>query len=398
MISPNSSPLKIGALGLDARAINLFRMFLRGPCHNQAVIVEGDDDAEAYLIDLDTLNGHKLLAHHRETFPDHPYIVLSLKHHPDSQEHIFVQKPAKAPGLLSAIAQAKAKVLARMQPVHHVPVKPAPSAPVKVVTAKENTDGSVHKVAMLLDEQRFNSYLGSRPDIDPSNPAQLQSLFYEPREYLQGHIERACQLALASRRAIAMETPWKTIIVLPEQRLIRVDADEAQLRAACGIPFRKITSLETGADLDQSVSKISELDDRHVAQLLEEGKCVSLDGFVWKVALWSSKGRIPWSVDIRQQAYLIRWPNFPRLLITPHAMRIAALLHQKPCNLFEAARALGIRQQYVFAFFSAAFAQGLTETRPVPDVPKKVAESTPQPEKAARNSLLRKILNRLKMI
>ncbi len=52
-----SDPLRIAVLGLDERALNLFRMFFRGPCQNLATIIDQEKEADAFLIDLDTQQG-----------------------------------------------------------------------------------------------------------------------------------------------------------------------------------------------------------------------------------------------------------------------------------------------------------------------------------------------------
>jgi hypothetical protein len=84
-----------------------------------------------------------------------------------------------------------------------------------------------------------------------------------------------------------------------------------------------------------------------------------MDAFLWKLACWASKGRYPKSIDINQPVYLKSWPNFTRLLVTPHALRISALLIQSPRTLTNVAQVLNIKPQYVFVFISAACALGL---------------------------------------
>ena len=87
----------------------------------------------------------------------------------------------------------------------------------------------------------------------------------------------------------------------------------------------------------------------------------SLDSFLWKLALWTSKGRLPINANLYTRFYLTRWPNMARLLLTPHSMRVAALMVSGPRTLLNIAEVLGIRQQYVFAFFSATMALGIVE-------------------------------------
>jgi hypothetical protein len=125
-----------------------------------------------------------------------------------------------------------------------------------------------------------------------------------------------------------------------------------------------------------------------------------LDAFLWKVALFTSKGRLPRGVDLEQGFFLKRWPGMTRLMLPPHAMRIAAMLTQRPYSLFDVARQMNVRQQYVFAFVSAAHALGLIGQQPL------MAERQTEPESAQlsavtkpeRQSLFKKILSRLKFV
>jgi hypothetical protein len=84
-----------------------------------------------------------------------------------------------------------------------------------------------------------------------------------------------------------------------------------------------------------------------------------LEAFLWKLACWTSMGRYPKGLDHTKPVYLKNWPNFTRLLVTPHALRIAALLVQHPRTMGDVAQKLNIKPQYVFIFISAACAIGL---------------------------------------
>lgn len=88
-------------------------------------------------------------------------------------------------------------------------------------------------------------------------------------------------------------------------------------------------------------------------------KFQNMDAFLWKLACWTSKGRYPYSINYEQPIFLKNWPNFSRLLITPHALRIAALLIKGPRTMVNIAQVLNIKPQYVFVFVSATHAVGL---------------------------------------
>lgn len=463
-----SGPLRVVVLGLDERAKNLFRMFFRGPCQNQATIVEHENEADAFLIDLDTQQGTKILAQQRENHPERVFITLSVKDQPEETGVVAVKKPAQAQSMTAAIEKARAmaqqsapasatpkqknslfswasrkasseakpnppppppksppvqtkppvdpkRPLPAPQPSRPAPA-PAANSPaasanttaqanstpqgMKIVARPDKDDTTVHKVAMLLDEQGFKSYLGHRDDIDPSKPDQLASILYDPKVFLLGHVQSAVKVALARNEPIRLETPWKNITVLPQEGLIHIQADEAQVRAACGIPFRNIVGVDVDAISLQQVVNMKPVSGTELEEILNSKDLVRLDSFLWKIALFTSKGRLPKGVDLQQGFYLKRWPGMTRLMLPPHAMRIAALLTQQPYSLFDISRRMGIRQQYVFAFVSAAHALGLIGQQPIPVE----SERPPQTEKAAarlqpeRKSLFKKILSRLKLI
>lgn len=442
-----SDPLRLVVLGLDERAQNLFRMFFRGPCQNQAVIVEQEKDAEAFLIDLDTQQGARLLAQQRENHPERVFIVLSVKDQAEIEGTVFVKKPAQAQSMTVAIEKARnlaksAKPKAKTSlfgwatrkakdssPATAETKKPADAAPERrpspppretpaksdsppakkveappgmKVVARPDQETTVHKVAMMLDEQGFKSYLGHRDDIDPNNIEQLASAFYDPKIYLQGHVQAAIKVAFARNEPVRMETAWKNIVILPQHGLIHIAADEAQVRAACGIPFRSIIGVDIDAAGSQQPVNIKPITNEAELEEILNSKdhLTRLDAFMWKIALLTSKGRLPKGVDINEGFVLKRWPGMTRLMLPPHAMRIAASLVQKPCSLFDAAHRMGVRQQYVFAFVSAAHALGLIEQQPLPSAVDMQSElekpaAATQPE---RKSLFKKILSRLKLI
>jgi hypothetical protein len=122
-------------------------------------------------------------------------------------------------------------------------------------------------------------------------------------------------------------------------------------------------------------------------------KCQSMEAFVWKLAIWTSKGRFPDVIDIHNQVYLKRWPNFTRLVVTPHALRIAALLMQGPRSMLNIASVLNIKPKFVFVFVSACYALDLMgQSQRKSDelvVPEKI-------EPTKKQILFSKILNKLR--
>jgi hypothetical protein len=129
-----------------------------------------------------------------------------------------------------------------------------------------------------------------------------------------------------------------------------LDVDENQVRAFAGLAIKSTLGSK------MSVTPLSQ-DMTDMEKSLE--RFHSMDAFLWKSACWASKGRYPSTIDIKQPVYLKSWPNFTRLLVTPHALRIAALLIQGPRTLPNVAEVLNIKPQYVFVFISAACSLGI---------------------------------------
>jgi hypothetical protein len=212
----------------------------------------------------------------------------------------------------------------------------------------------------LLDEIGFVDYVGAQSDIDPRDRNELKTAQYDFRRYFQGYLENACRKAVESNRVLQLNTGWKPVTIFPQTREVWVDADDQQFRSFCLVPIHSIAD-QGFADSDKGPISISPVYDLDVAaeQFADSSKLQRMESLIWKVALWTSAGRIPEGVDLFRPVYLRHWPNFPRLLVFPYALRIASLLSEHPRSLMNLSRALNIRQQYVFAFYSAARSIGL---------------------------------------
>lgn len=125
------------------------------------------------------------------------------------------------------------------------------------------------------------------------------------------------------------------------------------------------------------------------------GEPVSLEALLWKMALWTYRGRLPAGTSVRERVYLRRWPNLPRLLDVPDAMRISALLVGQPLALPRVAEALQIPQRHVFAFYGAAQAAGLANHA------KREADNlvaSVPPRKHVERSFINRVVGRLKRL
>jgi hypothetical protein len=396
----SKSPLKVALHGMEERTAKTMVMYLQGPCRGAAVVVS-DGDAEIDVFDADTHGVGKLIEDHRARKPYRPVIALSLRE--GTFAHVlYVKKPVKTDEMLAVLDKAsvllvKAKqdekaasqLAAKNSPAEQPSVESSEKANLKsfVRNTDEQQKTAKHQAAMQLNEKGFNAFIGNVAGIDVNDPKQFAVASYNPKEYFQGHIESAFKLSREQGEIMQLNSGWSPVIIFPQNNEIWLDADDKQLRAFSGLIIANT--------LDGKISTTPlTFESSSVPRALD--KFHSMDAFLWKVACWASKGRYPVSIDINHPIYLKHWPNFTRLLITPHALRISALLIRGPRTLANVAEVLNIKPQYVFVFISAACALGLTgQARRESDA--LIAQSQPTEIKSNKNKgLLGRIMSKLR--
>jgi len=366
MNDKQKSPLKVALHGMDGRSHKMMVMYLQGPCRGAAVVVE-DLNAEVDLFDADSGKTKALLEQRRKESAK-PIIALSLQEQA-LENTLHVRKPVKTEDLVAALNKADAMLAAKKNPTHQLSSvakntatsqpqdaaskteSPLPGAEKKRPTnSDEQKKTSKHQTAMQLDEGKFNAYIGSVAGLDVNDPKQFSNAAYNPKDYYQGYVQSALMVAEAKKQIMHLNTGWKPLIIFPHDHEVWLDADDKQLRAFAGVEINKIS----GAGITLTPAEAN-------TASIQEGldKFQSKDAFLWKLAVWTSKGRYPSALDINRPVFLKHWPNFTRLVVTPHALRISALLMESPRTLPDITEVLKIKPQYVFAFISAAYALGL---------------------------------------
>jgi hypothetical protein len=270
-----------------------------------------------------------------------------------------------------------------------IQLEPATEASLVKVSAKKLDHNELEIMvknhsSIYLNEGGFASFFGVVANIDFDDPEQLQQASFSTKNSYLYYVQSAFKIAKVKGGASQLNCGWKPLLIFPHSNLIWQDADDKQLMAFAGIVINKglgfsidlipidLTSWMLGKDLD---------------------KCQSMEAFVWKLAIWTSKGRFPDVIDIHKQVYLKRWPNFTRLVVTPHALRIAALLMQGPRSMLNIASVLNIKPKFVFVFVSACYALDLMGQS------QRKADELVVPEKiepTKKQSLFSKILNKLR--
>jgi hypothetical protein len=386
--------LKIAAVGMDERMQNALSLFFKGPGKNSCILVE-ENFAELSIVDLDGYGSKGLLEKHMQQYPDRPVILLSLQEQ-NMNGAIFVRKPLNPKQLMSALDKVKAQLSSNAQAASSTQSSNEQQADIQDGAAQRSLDSAAnqsvkstapksnrktHKAAMGLDERSAKAFIGSAHDIDPNDGKQASAAQYNPKDFFQYHLKRAFFLAESKVKPVLLETEQGTMTFSPGSKPIRVEMSDQWLRSLSVVPI-----------IDGAVS-ISLMNGNQVLHEDAPPVLVSREEMLWKTALWASRGRVPVGSSFTTPVYLRRWPNMPRLLVFPHALRIAALWVSKPHSLINTAEVLNVPQRYVFAFYSAAHAIGLAAST------ERAVDTLfePPPEHPhRRRSLFNRILNHLK--
>jgi len=365
MIIPKKS-LRVTVYGVDKQVRQILELVFRGPGRGDFVLVEHDQAADVCIFDLDGLHATDLWKDYRTRYPDLPTITLSLAYK-DIAGTWLVRKPIQIEELLKALRKAKHSLEEASRPVSQSPVSNKKSAisqtnkaqtqikstPSKVVEEKKvQASPKVHHVELTSDSEEkevLTGFCGHSPDIDPKNPEEYQKVYYDPNKYLQGIFEKAyavCQQL--DEGCVFLEGLPSQIIMSPRQNKVFCNSSlkDNKLRTMTFLPLS--TERTQMQILNKSKTELYLSKHRLIGQ--------PLDRFLWKIALWTARGRIPESTDLHKVIVLLHWPNFTRLEITPHALEIAALWMTKQHSLLDTAKVLRIPQRYVFSFYSAASA------------------------------------------
>ncbi len=259
------------------------------------------------------------------------------------------------------------------------------------VQSVEQKKVAKHQAAMQINEQGFSGFIGLVEGVDFNDPKQWVSANYNPKHYYQGYVQSTVKIAYEKTIAVKLSSAWKPLIFLPRSHEILLDADDKQLRAFAGV---NVASMPISTTKIMSIAPVN-IAHESIATDLE--KFQDLNTFLWKLACWTSKGRYIAALDLKHPVYLKQWPNFTRLVITPHAMRIAALLMTEPRTIPDIVQVLKIKPQYVFIFVSAAYTIGILEQINSQDKIDEMAKPVkPVKKKAQKKGLLKRILNKLR--
>lgn len=392
--------ITISFLGVGERSRLAYQFFFENTKQLKCELIDDYRKAQLCLIDTDTYNIQQQYETLIRDYPDKYILALSIQEHSSRHDkEFFLKKPVNKHALLDSFNQIYSLITGKNTsnikinkgpyeaPTHSQKTRRTKSEiiiakktkrasdndelnrPVKsvedntVVPIKTTRKVSAANAGRLLNvenekyfvgQQHERYFVGQQPDIDINDPKQLKNIFYEPNKLLQAIVVRTRDISQKTGQVIQLNILNQIFYFDEKDKKVYSNVGLANIRPLCVIEHNNDISYKVKdnkfRDELRDCFRISR-DNMAEKRLVTQSWCIEC--FIWLVALWCSRGRIPQGVDITQPVYLKQWPNLTRLGSIPHAVSVAALIYDRPQTLTEVAKKLGVDQRYVFAFFSA---------------------------------------------
>ena len=218
--------------------------------------------------------------------------------------------------------------------------------------ATEPWNAAIELEADTQELSHWAEACGTGEDVDPESEEAVAGLWLNADGLLLPRLASAARQALDAQRVLELRAGTLKIVLDGASDYAYADNDDATVQALCaaGPVAGNMTVAPAG---------------KPKAVLLSRGGnptayWSTVESAVWQTAVWTYRGRLPAGTSLTERVYLARWPNFTRLVALPHALRIAALWVEQPMSLAATASLLGVPQRFVFAFYGAAHALGLS--------------------------------------
>lgn len=350
------TPLIAALFGMDERFQKNLTFYLKGPCKGIAVVGNAPI-ADVDIIDGDNSAAQQLLEERLSATEHRPILVLTLKPQAATGRVRFIAKPVQVDSMVSELLSI-GQQLSAAQPSAVSNAKSSASsdqnpeadadATRKRFDPNERLKLTKHNPAPVLNEKSFMAFVGAMNHLDASDNPELIEPVNVTRHFL-ACVKTAYRSATEQNEIVRLNSAWKPLILLPNSHEVWLDADDNQLRAFASLSLNKMAG---------RTITLTPLEDSQTQQLALD-KYQDMDTFLWKLAIWTSKGRYVSAIEIDKPVFLKRWPNFTRLVVTPYAMRITALLINGQHLPTEIGPKLDIPAQYVFVFLSACCSIGI---------------------------------------
>ncbi|NOQ77155.1 MAG: hypothetical protein GQ475_05100 [Methylococcaceae bacterium] len=383
--------IKFKTVHLDEKGTGILRFFFKKYFSERCEVLSGPDkDADAFIINMDHHKAESERVYLQKSYPE-TSIILTALNPIESEGNYFLRKPIIADKLLDIIKEIEkdhaSRVILTQEP--RLEVEEAPNSDMGLSDSQHASSG--HAADLLLEKGKVE-FSENTANINFPEQRDVLTSKFNLDDYFLGAIFQAYKLAIESQSVVKLSGLWRPICFFPDTNEIYIDLSNSQLRSVCASSIMNQASTVTPREIKIEKSRREwELSACH-----KSNRFRSIESFMWKVALYTSRGRVPDFVDIEQAVPIVSWPNLTRLDLTPDALKLIAYWSSSPRSLQNSIDTLGVEQRYVFSLYTAMYVLGHVvmgaDSEKEYDITTKV--STPLPEKT--KGLLSRVVTKLK--
>ncbi len=355
--------IQIMGLGLDDRFRSMLQVFFERRRSTRYTFV--NKKADILVADLDAMGVRDALTVYRKEHRPRPMILFTLDEvdYKTSGDMVVLRKPFTMKQLVSAFDIMDLRFRVGRQRLGALRVKASAEAPVPMPVKHEPEPEAIKADQNKpIEEDPREHYhaaasLSGKGDYVKLNTLLSQALEqnveeeggeYDANKYLQGALIKACAEARDKKRNILIEFGSGSITIDVKTEQVQMKMGSFQLRELASFPM----NLEK--------VNINLLPRRQLQIDVDSGRTVTtLDALIWRLAIFASRGRGPQGLDLTEPLGLSAWPNFTRLMLSPGALRIAALWAEHNLSVLQLCKTLKLPQSDVLSLYSAATAIGL---------------------------------------
>ena len=346
--------INIQGLGLDARFKAMLQVFFERRRRTSYQFV--NQQADIIVADIDALGVRDALVVARQDQTAKPSILFSIdtSEYKTSGDQVVLRKPFTVKQLVSAfdimdlqvrVGRQRLTTLSALSGRRRRSGDTGREADAAVELEAPRAHFSAAKSLSGKDDYvKLNTLLSRALEEDIDEEGQ-EGLEYDTRRYLQGALGKAQRKAREKNYNILIEFGSGTISIDVKRSLAQMGMGSFQLRELASFP------------LNMEKVNIRVLPRRQVRVDPASGRTiVPLDTLIWKAALFASRGRAPEGTNLDVPVSLKHWPNFTRLLLSPGALRMAALWTQHSFSISQLIKTLKLPNTDVLSFYSAVHA------------------------------------------
>lgn len=211
--------------------------------------------------------------------------------------------------------------------------------------AEKKLQGDAVKSAPVLTKEQILQCCGNASDVDLSRPDERRSIFFNPEGSLLVKMTEAVDLAVKLDQPVEITGLPGQMFVFPDQRLFYTTFSDDFLNQLA------LTRFGYG-ELEIEPKGDFQLEDKtkHLAE--------NIESLIWKVALWTSRGRLLNGMDPEKLMQLTVQPDFETFQAVPDCYEISDVWSGHQMTALDIVRILDIPQRVVFTFMCGAYSLG----------------------------------------